>query len=527
MIDPSDVQRPFWAIWALVLAYGLTHVFVYTIDADILAIFYVFPIVGTAFILIQLGRVLPNAAPDAGWWLPVIPLALWMVWHVFMEVFGVFSIPSILFHLHYDLGSNDVAFHVALQTANALLPFGLVIIPWIALARGNGRLQRLGKTATLPLLVVNPFTFATGGYFTTAYSAPAISLETYYIDPSLAVAPAARPKNLVRIILESTERTIWNEEFFGGIADPLKKLEQRGFSATGIEQAELTGWTLAGLVASDCGVPLFGLGAIDKNDFSTVSDFMPDATCLGDVLARDGYRQVFIKGAQLSFSGTDRYLASHNYKEAFGFDELAGDKPVPDNGWGMDDERVFETALEKIEQLDAGREPYHVTLQTVGGHSPSGFISKSCTGRPDIMNYPNNTMRALACTNTLAAEFINGLGQRGLLEDTVLVVQSDHLAMRNHIYSELESLERRNTLIILEKGRSHEIVPKAASMVDVFPTILEAMNYELPNGRAGLGVSLLAAEPTMVETFGISDFNHSILSNTALRDRVWGLKPTT
>ncbi len=526
MIDPVGARRPLWPVWACLFAYGLTHIFVYTIDANILAIFYVFPVVGTLFILLQLGRALPNVKPDVGWWLPIIPLALWMVWHVFIQVFGAFSIPAILFHLHYDLGSTAVASHVALQIANAILPFCLVIICWIAFARGNIRLQRLGKVATFPFLVVNPFTFATGGYLATAYSAPSISLESYYIDPSLAVAPAGRPRNLVRIILESTERTIWNEALFGGVAAPLKELEQRGFSATGIEQAELTGWTLGGLVASDCGVPLFSLGAIDGNDFSAVTDFMPNATCLSDLLARDGYRQVFIKGAQLSFSGTDRYLTSHNYEEAFGFDELAGEKSVPDNGWGMDDERVFETALEKIEQLDAGREPYHVTLQTVGGHSPSGFISKSCNRRPDIMNYPNDTMRAFACTNSLAAEFINDLEQRGLLEDTLLVVQSDHLAMRNQIYSELESLERRNMLIILNKGRSHEILPTAASMVDVFPTILEAMNYELPDSRAGLGVSLLSSEPTMVERYGLSDFNHSILSNTALRDRLWGLKPT-
>ncbi|MBZ7927183.1 sulfatase-like hydrolase/transferase (plasmid) [Ensifer adhaerens] len=60
------------------------------------------------------------------------------------------------------------------------------------------------------------------------------------------------------------------------------------------------------------------------------------------------------------------------------------------------------------------------------------------TGRSDIMSYPNDTLRALACTNALTAEFVDRLERSGLMEDTVLVIQSDHLAMRNEIYSMLE-----------------------------------------------------------------------------------------
>ncbi|MBZ7924633.1 sulfatase-like hydrolase/transferase [Ensifer adhaerens] len=526
MTDQIGAVRPLWPAWALIFAYGLTHIIVYTIDADPITILYAFPATGLAFILMRLGRRRPSATPAAGWWLPIIPLALWMTWHIFVEVFGAFSIPAILFHLQYDLGSNDLALQIVLQIVSAALPFALVVTCWIAFARGNPRLQRLGSAIVLPLFILNPFTLATGIYFTRAYSAATIALDTYYSDPRLAVAPAGKPKNLIRIILESTERTIWHEEVFSDIAAPLKKLEKRGFSAMGIEQAELTGWTLAGMVASDCGVPLFGLGAIDRNEFSTISDFMPNATCLSDLLARDGYRQVFIKGAQLSFSGTDRFLASHNYKEALGFDELAGEERVAENDWGYDDDRVFEIALQRIEQLSREPKPYQVTIQTLGGHSPKGYVSKSCTTRSDIMSYPNETMRAFACTNTLTAEFIDHLDKRGLLNNAVLVVQSDHLAMRKEFYSELERQDRRNTLIIIKEGLSGEVNRTAASMVDVFPTILDAMNYRLPDNRAGLGTSLFSSEPTIVEQFGLAAFDHSILADTALRDRLWGLRPS-
>lgn len=152
-----------------------------------------------------------------------------MTWHIFVEVFGAFSIPAILFHLQYDLGSNDLALQIVLQIVSAALPFALVVTCWIAFARGNPRLQRLGSAIVLPLFILNPFTLATGIYFTRAYSAATIALDTYYSDPRLAVAPAGKPKNLIRIILESTERTIWHEEVFSDIAAPLKKLENADF----------------------------------------------------------------------------------------------------------------------------------------------------------------------------------------------------------------------------------------------------------------------------------------------------------
>ncbi|MBK5570194.1 sulfatase-like hydrolase/transferase [Ensifer sp. SSB1] len=527
MADQTHTKRFFWPVWAFVFAYRLTHIFVYAVDVNPSVILYLFPIVGLAFFLMRLGRSAPNARSDAGWWLPLAPLTLWMIWHVFVQVFGAFSIPAILFHLQYDLGSNDVASEVALQIANAILPFVLVATCWVAFARGNRQLQRFGRAMVLPFLVVNPFITATAAYLKSAYSTSSISLASYYTDPSLAAAPTEKPKNLIRVILESTERTIWNEDLFGHVAAPLKKLEQRGFSATGIHQIELTGWTLAGTVASDCGVPLFSLGAIDRNEFSNIADFMPNATCLGDVLARDGYRQVFIKGAQLSFSGTDRYLAAHKYEETYGFDELAGEERVSDNDWGLDDERVFEAAFQQIELLKREAKPFHMTLQTLGGHSPRGYISNGCTGRSDILSYPNDTLRALACTNALTAEFVDRLERSGLMEDTVLVIQSDHLAMRNEIYSMLEGQERRNMLIIIKEGISGQTAPKAGSMIDVLPTILEAMNYELPNDRAGLGTSLFSSAPTLVEQIGLPFLDHSILADTALRDRLWGLKPST
>lgn len=63
-------------------------------------------------------------------------------------------------------------------------------------------------------------------------------------------------------------------------------------------------------------------------------------------------------------------------------------------------------------------------------------------------------------------------------------------------------------------------------MVDVFPTLLEAIGYSPSRSRAGLGVSLLSNRDTLVERHGIEGINARLRAETALQQRLWeGLAP--
>jgi phosphoglycerol transferase len=96
--------------------------------------------------------------------------------------------------------------------------------------------------------------------------------------------------------------------------------------------------------------------------------------------------------------------------------------------------------------------------------------------------------------------------------------------MRNHVYETLKTLDRRNSFIMLGPGISPRLQSGArASLVDIYPTILEALGYSLPDGRAALGVSLLSQRETLLRQIGLNRLNRAILSDSALRDRLWGL----
>lgn len=532
--DRSEPTRPYWMIWAAVFAITILNIAVKVVDEDPKLILYGFPPLFLILLALGFGRRFANGRPTMGWWLPLIPLAMLMIWCVFIQVFGSFSLAPILFHFQYEMESNGVMSSVALQVVMEILPFLLLFVCWRQAARGHRRMQMFGGLLTIPFLVFNPFTFGIGNHVMRAYASDQLDLTRHFSDPSVAMKPQDQQPNLIHIYLESTERTLWDESLFGKTASPLKRLEARGFSATGIAESEKTNWTLAGQIASNCGTPLLGLGTTGRYDFAHVKALLPKAVCLSDILARDGYDLTFMQGAMLGFAGTDGFVAAHHYQKGIGYGEIGANYPAPVtafgtrvNPWGIDDEDLFDAAFKEIMALSTGKKPFGLTISAIGGHSPRGFISRSCLADADVMSLPNQTLQAFYCTSKLTEAFISKLAKTGLLQNTVVVVQSDHLAMRNQVSRQLKSKERRNTFIILKDGLSPSVTATAATMVDTYPTILEALGYTLPDRKAGLGVSLLSGRTTLVGQVGLDELNDAILSDRALRDKLWGIHPGT
>ncbi|MDA5635876.1 MULTISPECIES: sulfatase-like hydrolase/transferase [Rhizobium/Agrobacterium group] len=534
-IDFYRNKRSYWVVWNFVFSFSISALIVNIFDFNI-EFLWIFAISFSCFfVMFGFIKYIPNGAINYGWWLPIFPLLLFAIWYVYIRIFGTFSIAPVVFHLQYDMESNGVVLDVARVAFIELQPFILIYICWRMAARGDMQLQRLGKIVFLPLLVLNPFTVNVGQYLFEVYGPHSKDLDAVYVNPSNLPKPLGKQPNFVHIYLESTERTLLDGAF-GTLASPLLPLFQKGFSANGIEQAQLTDWTLAGQVASLCGVPLLSLGSINRNDFDQTNAVLPNATCVSDLLVRDGYDLSFIKGAMLRFAGTENFVRAHNYQNSLGYEVLGHQYPVSENSlglrknpWGLDDEDMFHAAYGEVKRLANGNRPFAVTLTTIGGHTPKGYVSRQCETDPEVTQFPTQTEQAFYCTNKLTAAFLDRLEIEGLLENTVVILQSDHLAMRNELDRKLKKLQRRNSFFIFSTRENEGISAnsqsdKRATMVDVFPTILESLGYILPDRRAGLGVSLFSEAPTLVGEWGLETFDRAILADWKLRERVWGLK---
>ncbi|TGB66234.1 hypothetical protein C9E90_13820, partial [Salmonella enterica subsp. enterica serovar Enteritidis] len=90
---------------------------------------------------------------------------------------------------------------------------------------------------------------------------------------------------------ESLERTYFDNDAFPNLTPELGALKNEGLDFSHTMQLPGTDYTIAGMVASQCGIPLFA--PFEGNASASVSSFFPQNICLGDILKNSGYQNYF------------------------------------------------------------------------------------------------------------------------------------------------------------------------------------------------------------------------------------------
>jgi phosphoglycerol transferase len=312
------------------------------------------------------------------------------------------------------------------------------------------------------------------------------SFASAYKKPALQkISPIA--KNIVYIYAESLERTYLDEKLFPGLMPDLKRLEPSAVSFTGIEQLPESWWTMGGMVASQCGLPLALFSG--HNSYSGAGAFMPGATCMGDLLKREGYSLSYVGGASEVFAGKGNFYGSHGFGDVSGLDELAKNLPDPSyrNGWGLYDDTLFGLAYDKAQSLAQSGKPFGVFMITLDTHPP-GYVSRSC-GDLKYGDGKNATLNAVHCDQKLIADFITRLRAAPFGKDTLVVLGSDHISMHNNVYDTLRKGERKNMLMLFSPDAKPQTINRNATPFDIGPTVLHALGYK---AELGLGRDMFA-----------------------------------
>lgn len=340
----------------------------------------------------------------------------------------------------------------------------------------------------------------------------------HYVQPSTVKVHGSRPKNLVLIYVESLEAGYGNRQVFGSnLIAPLTDLEASSFRS--FVQMPGTGWTIAAMVATQCAIPLKRVTIFDENtQGQQVRSFLPNATCLGDILARHGYRNVFMGGASPSFAGKGRFLRAHQYHEVLGKEDWQA-QGVPEatmNGWGLFDDALFSRARAKLSQLHASGQPFNLTLLTVDTHEPSGYLSQGCARRGHA-----GFEGVIRCSAAEVADFVRFVRERGYLADTNIVILGDHTARRNPLSEALERLPERtlfNAFIgaTLPSRNREQLVH-----FDLLPTILEFSGFTVGGGRLGLGYSGFNRHGARPPPGRLADMRASLLNRSEAYLSLW------
>ncbi len=352
-----------------------------------------------------------------------------------------------------------------------------------------------------------------------SYSADKFAL-TWMQNYSAPVIPEIlTPKNIVYIYMEGLERTYFDEALFPGLVPNLSKLESDALSFTDIAQVYQSGWTIAGMVASQCGIPMFT--PAQGNTMGRYDKFLPGAVCLGDILEQNGYRLSYMGGADKKFAGKGKFYESHGFQSVQGKAELADSLADPTylNGWGLYDDALLERVTKRLSALSEEDGPFAVFALTLDTHPPDGHVSRSCR---DIAyrDGKNSMLNAVACSDRLVAQFVEKIRSSPYADNTLIVVSSDHLSMRNSASEQLGRGDRKNLFFVIDPSASKSRkITRMGTMLDVAPTLLSLLGVD--SDGLGFGRSLFDDRPTLRE-YAPHDYNDILRSaGRVLRADLW------
>lgn len=350
-----------------------------------------------------------------------------------------------------------------------------------------------------------------------AYKFAPDDFATEYQNPAKVSLKPRALKNLVLIYVESLEDSYADAAVWGrDLLAPMRDVG--GVSFRNYHTTPGSSWTIAAIVATQCGVPLRFVQTDMKHDKPLPRVFLPSATCLGDILHGYGYRNVFLGGAPLAFSGKGQFLKDHHFDVAYGRDEWVRDGAEPEafNEWGLYDDELLNRARDQLAELHAAGKPFNLTLLTLDTHNPSGFRSPTCRKR-GVKTFED----IVECTSRQLAQFVQFVEINGYLKDTQLIVIGDHLAKSNPVYETLSEMPDRR---IFNRFISDTMPARNTDSImpfDLFPSMLQLVGIDVPGDRMGLGYTAFNAQAVPRPPTRKAGLGFPSLSGSKEYERLW------
>lgn len=446
---------------------------------------------------------------------------------------GKFQDDSVFYHLFYGVAGAGFAEYRVPVILSLLIVLTYILVSVVlyrrpAAVRLHWRyyvLRPLPFILLLAALASNPAVISLQSFYKRQHQqlvmlqpkAITDEFRRYYRVDRLQALPGRQPANLLLIYAESLERSYFDEQRFPGLMPQLKALEPQAVSFTRIGQAASTNWTIAGIVASQCGLPLITPAA--GGSMSGMDQFYPKAVCLSDLLTEQGYTLHFTGGAETAFAGKEKYLQTHSYQHIEGKEQLLAelDDAAYQSSWGLYDDSLLAIVFRRFEQLVAQKTPFALVTLTLGTHHPAGHLSADCRNMP-YDDGLNPMLNAVHCSDRQLASLIRRVMNSDAGKNTVIVLASDHLAMRNTATSLLERGERHNLLMIFSPFHPQgQRVDEPGTTLDTASTVLPFLGF---SGEVGLGRNLMQIDEQQRADRAV--IQHKLDADDSWRDIIGG-----
>ena len=473
--------------------------------------------------------------------LSVLGVILYNLGNWVLDTWGLLSIDEIIFHLKVPLeGTNS---DVVIDGINACVPLAVLVLFTIVLMI-IGLKARHGKCMiSLFLITVISCGSAVGATYKVydeldvkeylaSQKKESHFIEQNYVDPrTTEITFPEQKRNLIYIFLESMESTYASKEDGGGMDfNCIPELTQLAQENTNFSNSDKLGggvpttgatWTMGGIFAQTTGLPIKNVTYTEVLGEQT--SFSSQAVNLEDILADAGYNQCFMLGSDATFGGRRAYFESHGDCEIWDYNTAIETGKIPSDyhvWWGMEDQKLFANAQEKLTELSSKREPFNLTLLTVDTHFEDGYVCEQCQNEFGDNQYAN----VMACSSRQLDQFIKWIQEQPFYENTTIILSGDHLTMDSDFCNDVsEDYERSvyNVFINLPEGvdtsfeKTHN---RKFATLDMFPTTLAALGVEIKGDRLALGVNLFSDCETLSEQYGQEEFNKALSEKSTFYD---------
>ena len=288
-------------------------------------------------------------------------------------------------------------------------------------------------------------------------------------NPPLADTRPIR-SNVLLIMMESV-----GEAYLADKEDPMPYLRSFGQRPGTVRFLQhystwsLTTKALFSLLCSELPYPNY-------KPISLVNPAIP-ARSLPEVLQGEGYRTAYITSQDFAYDRQLRFLKHRHFDLFLDMHNLKGHEDAWYGKWGIDDAVTVRAVLEEAQKPG----PFFILFGMVSGHHP--FVaSRTQEENPDgtrVTEY----LRALRYADDQIRALLEGLQEAGVLQDTLVVIVSDHGEGHGRH-------EGRNTYEEVVKVPAAFFGPQLAGLqlqvervtshLDIAPTILGLLGLPIP-----------------------------------------------
>lgn len=349
------------------------------------------------------------------------------------------------------------------------------------------------------------------------------------------------PRNVILLVLESTSTQYL--DVYGSKYGVTPRLAAEAANSLVFDNF----YCLVGLTANaEVAINLAIYPGMTWREYTVEHPKLP-GTSLADVLRSRGYRTSFIHNGDLEYTNQREFLTGRGYDDLWDYHDLGCGEPGTAErnyfSWGVEDRCLVDGVLNWIDR--DRQKPFFALAWTIQAHHPYTLVPEEEIDffKGDVP--PGDTyslglyLNVLRETDRQIGRLLDGLRERGLADDTLVVITGDHGEAFGHphdTYGHGAKLYEENMKVpfilwnprVFGGGRRSATV---GSQVDLNPTIVDCLG--LPSSKAWQGHSLFdPARPPRAYfyaanddyLFGVREDNWKYIYNATLgREQLYDL----